>query len=122
MKNKVRAFTLIEIMIVVAIIGLLATLAVPAFRRAQTNARTSAIQSNAKHIIAAGQAYILNNNVTQIQYAWLTNPATVGNNPVYLTPVTPVAGENYGVIFIYATGGSFSLASADNSVQLTFTY
>ncbi len=122
MKNKLRAFTLIEIMIVVAIIGLLATLAVPAFRRAQTNARTSAMKSNARQIISAGQQYLLTNNVTQITYTALTTTATANNNPVHLTPITPVAGEVYTGVTISATGGSFSLSSADNSVQITLTY
>ncbi len=122
MKNKTSAFTLIEIMIVVAIIGLLATLAVPAFRRAQTNARTSAMQSNARQIISAGQQYILTTNTTSIAYTALTSTTTAGNNPAYLTPITPVAGEVYTGVTISATGGSFSLSSADNSVQITLTY
>jgi prepilin-type N-terminal cleavage/methylation domain-containing protein len=44
------AFTLVEIMIVVAIIGLLAAIAIPNFVRARENAQRTACQSNLRGI------------------------------------------------------------------------
>ena len=55
-------FTLVEIMIVVAIIGLLAALAVPNFVQARTNARRSACVNNLRLIDAAKEQYALANN------------------------------------------------------------
>jgi type IV pilus assembly protein PilA len=50
-------FTLIELMIVVAIIGLLAALAIPNFIRFQARARQSEAKSNLKAVFTAQKAY-----------------------------------------------------------------
>jgi len=52
-----RGFTLIELMIVVAIIGLLAALAIPNFIKFQARARQSEARSNLKTIYTAQRAY-----------------------------------------------------------------
>ncbi len=61
MKNTTRkaGFTLIEIMIVVAIIGLLAAIAIPNFVRARTQAQTNACINNLRIIDGAKQQWAL---------------------------------------------------------------
>lgn len=60
--KKTAGFTLVEIMIVVAIIGLLAAIAVPNFVNARTNARTSACINNLRLIDAAKEQWALETN------------------------------------------------------------
>src|ERR1700683_1775087 len=62
MKNvnaKKRGFTLVEIMIVVAIIGLLAAIAIPNFVRARTTSQQNACINNLRLIDAAKQQWAL---------------------------------------------------------------
>jgi len=122
-KNK-NAFTLIEILIVVAIIGLLATMAVPAFRKAQQSARESAIKNNIRQVVSAAQQYMLNENVTTVTYAQLTTPgANTLSDPAYLKTITPVAGESYaGLPAFSITGTTFNISTPDGTVNLTFSY
>ena len=52
-----RAFTLVELLVAIAVIGLLAMLVVPAVERARESARTAACASNLRQLAAAALAY-----------------------------------------------------------------
>ena len=81
-------FTLVEIMIVVAIIGLLAAIAIPNFVRARTSSQTNACLNNLRQIDGAIQQWALENKAA-------TNAAVVAANvSPYLKalPVCPSAG------------------------------
>ena len=56
------AFTLVEIMIVVAIIGLLAAIAIPNFVKARATAQANACINNLRQIDAAAQQFALENH------------------------------------------------------------
>lgn len=62
MKRLKRAFTLIEIMIVVAIIGLLASIAIPHYAQAREEVRTRACINNLQQIEAAIERWSLQFN------------------------------------------------------------
>jgi prepilin-type N-terminal cleavage/methylation domain-containing protein len=63
-KSKKQGFTLVEIMIVVAIIGLLAAIAIPNFVRARTTSQMNACINNLRQIDGAKQQWALENKVT----------------------------------------------------------
>ena len=56
-------FTLVEIMIVVAIIGLLAAIAIPNFVRARTTSQANACINNLRQLDGAVQQYALENKL-----------------------------------------------------------
>ena len=64
LKLTKKGFTLVEIMIVVAIIGLLAAIAIPNFVKARETAQQNACINNLRQISAAKQQWALENNAT----------------------------------------------------------
>ncbi len=60
--KKRKAFTLIELLIVVAIIGILAAIAVPNFLNAQVRAKIARVRSDMRAIAVACDSYRLDNN------------------------------------------------------------
>ena len=65
-----KAFTLLEILVVVAIIGILAAILFPAFARARENARRASCQSNLKQLGLGFQQYIQDYDGYLPAFAW----------------------------------------------------
>ncbi len=74
--NKNRGgFTLVEIMIVVAIIALLASVAVPSFLRARKRSQATAVKNDLRLIDAAVDQYAIENNKAK---GFAVTPADLG--------------------------------------------
>lgn len=61
--NQESGFSLVELMIVVGIIGILATLAMPRFSQFQAKAKMGEAKNNLTHIFTLEQSYQLDNNI-----------------------------------------------------------
>lgn len=103
-------FTLIEIMVVVALVGLLATLAIPGFVRARATSNKSSCLNNLRQIDSAKQQWGLENNKkgadapTQNDLAPYLKNRVVPNCPangIYevgdlsMTPACSIPGHSY---------------------------
>ena len=63
---KARAFTLIELLIVVAIIAILAAIALPNFLEAQTRSKVSRAKADMRTLVTAIESYHVDNNLYPI--------------------------------------------------------
>ena len=63
-KTNKKGFTLVEIMIVVAIIGLLAAIGIPSFQKARSNSRVKACMNNLRQIESGAEQHMMLNNDT----------------------------------------------------------
>jgi len=102
-RNRNHGFTLVEIMIVVAIIGLLAAIAIPNFVRARTTSQKNACINNLRQIDSAKQQWALETK------------AAAGATPV-ATDIQPYLGRG--------SGGSTTtvICPADSSSSLATSY
>lgn len=97
MLRKNSGFTLVELLIVVAIIGILAAIAIPQFAAYRAKAYCSAIKSDLANMAIAEEAYFTDNNAYFGGVATTAAPLTVGVAPNDVT-VTPSTGVTLTIV------------------------
>ncbi len=120
--DATTAFTLIELLIVVAIIGILAAIAVPNFLNAQIRAKIAKAESELRAISTALESYKIDNNIYP---PWLDASGTQ-KNPVNrrLIPLTTPVSYLPAVPqdpFLYGPPGA-RMNEDQNAAYITYDY
>jgi type IV pilus assembly protein PilA len=111
-KKTNKGFTLVEIMIVVVIIGLLASMAIPAFQKVRADSQDKAVLNNARQLSAASDEYYIENGVTTVTLADLLGPTA------YLKNLSSIALESYPLV--YTQGRTITISGVAGSRTITY--
>jgi len=111
--KKTGGFTLVEIMIVVAIIALLAAVAVPSFLRARKRSQAIAVKTDLRLIDSAVDQYALENNRAAGFQPSTLDVSRYLKSGTRLHDVAQAAGAS-GTALLDLLGGSIGIPTVDS--------
>ena len=114
-QSRKSGFTLVEIMIVVAIIGLLAAIAIPNFVKARATAQKNACIANMKQIDGAVQQWALEEKKVATDAVLVTTATLLPYMKGSVMPTCPATGAAYTLVNV-STSPTCSQSAAGHTL------
>ena len=119
-----RGFTLVELMVVVAIIGILSSISVPLYANMQARARVAKAQADIRGLASAVSVYTAHMGVLpaalSVLTAVATSPQSIPAGP-FMGAIPAPPGTAWGANYAYvtATSGVFTISAAGDGATVS---